>query len=74
MHETIQLAEHSSRRQVGTPRDLTSMQRLVRGEQQEAQHATPVAGEKNRCQGLLHNWQRLSLFLQQARNGVMHGR
>jgi hypothetical protein len=44
------------------------MQRIVRSEQQQAEHAAAVHGEKDRCQGVLHNWQRLSPFLQQPGN------
>lgn len=62
IHETIQLADHCPRWQASTPRDLASMQRLIRREQQQTQHTAPVSGEKNGCEGLLHNSQRLSPF------------
>jgi hypothetical protein len=72
--ETIQLADHCPRWQPNTPRDLASMQRLIRREQQKTQHTAPVSGEKNGCEGLLHNSQRLSPFLQQAGKRLKPGR
>jgi hypothetical protein len=66
--EAIQLAKYGPRRQSGAARNLTSVQRLVRSEQQQAQYAAAIHREKDGCKGLLHNWQRLSPFLQQPGN------
>jgi hypothetical protein len=68
--EAMQLANHRARRQSGAAGDLTSVQRLVRSEQKQAEYAPAVDGKKNGCQGLLHSWQRLSPFLQQPDNAL----
>src|SRR2546426_1132907 len=44
---------------------LAPVERLLRMQQQQPEHAAPVAREQEGGKRLLHNWQQLSPFLQQ---------